>query len=296
MLRAQILNAAFDAWTLQQTVNEVIEHVRKGKRGWLCTVNVAVLIMMRNDPFLQSFVDRAAFVVADGQPLVWVAPIFGTALPSRVTEIDLLYALSECARRENLSVGLLGGTRRIAHAVAERLEKMYPDLRIAYIDDGYFSKSEAAQRAEAIRIAGIDILFVGMSVPRQEQFIDSQWSRLGTRVAVGIGGSFDVLAGLRMRAPQILQLSGMEWVFRLAQEPRRLWKRYLVTNSTFLYLVSGQVAQNLCTHRKRETLFMSSTPSGFSAREQERNLPLARGDLCFSSSRCLTSVIRSRRA
>jgi N-acetylglucosaminyldiphosphoundecaprenol N-acetyl-beta-D-mannosaminyltransferase len=241
--RARILNADFDRLTLDQSVNVIVEHLRAGERGWLCTVNVAVLMMMREDPFLQSFVDRAAFVVADGQPLIWVAPIFGASLPARVTGVDLVYALSRRAAREQLSVGLLGATARIVDAVGERLTEMYPELRICYTGDGYFSEHEAAGRAEEIRAAGTDILFVGMGVPRQEQFIDQQWGRLGTKLAIGVGGSFDVLAGLRVRAPEILQRSGMEWAFRLAQEPRRLWRRYLVTNSRFIYLIGQRLAQ-----------------------------------------------------
>lgn len=241
MDRARILNADFHAMTLEQSVDEIARHLRAGKTGWLCTVNVAILIMMRSDPFLQSFVDRAAFVVADGQPLVWVAPVFGTSLPSRVAGVDLLYALSRRAAREKLSVGLLGASRRVVEAVGERLLEMYPALRMSYVGDGYFSADEAPERARAIREAGTDILFVGMGVPRQEQFIDRHWSELGVKLAIGVGGSFDVLAGLRVRAPEILQRSGMEWAFRLAQEPRRLWKRYLVTNSSFVYLVGRQL-------------------------------------------------------
>lgn len=241
--RARILNADFDRLTLEQSVDRIISHVHRGERGWLCTVNVAILIMMRQDPFLQSFVDRAAFVVADGQPLVWVAPIFGAELPARVAGVDLVYALSRRAAREQMSVGLVGATRRIVDAVAERLAELYPELRISYVGDGYFSDDDAPARAEQIRAAGTDILFVGMGVPRQEQFIDRQWDALGCKLAIGVGGSFDVLAGLRVRAPDIIQRSGMEWAFRLAQEPRRLWKRYLLTNSWFLYLVGRQLVR-----------------------------------------------------
>jgi N-acetylglucosaminyldiphosphoundecaprenol N-acetyl-beta-D-mannosaminyltransferase len=243
MDRARILNADFHATTLEQCVDDVARHLREGKTGWLCTVNVAILIMMRSDPFLQSFVDRAAFVVADGQPLVWVAPVFGTSLPSRVAGVDLIYALSRRAAREKLSIGLIGAKRRIVEAVGERLGEMYPALRVAYVGDGYFSEDEAPARARAIREARTDVLFVGMGVPRQEQFIDRHWHELGVKLAIGVGGSFDVLAGLRVRAPEILQRSGMEWAFRLAQEPRRLWKRYLVTNSSFVWLVGRQLVR-----------------------------------------------------
>lgn len=242
--RARILNADFDRVTLDESVERVMKHLRAGERGWLCTVNVAILMMMRADGWLQSFVDRAAFVVADGQPLVWFAPTFGQRLPARVAGVDLVYALSRRAEAEGFRVGLIGARREIVEAVAERLVELYPELPLVYVGDGYFGADDAPARADAIAAAGVDLLFVGMGVPRQEQFIDEQWSRLGVRLAIGVGGSFDVLAGLRARAPWIVQKAGLEWAFRLAQEPRRLWKRYLETNSQFLWLVGRQVWKN----------------------------------------------------
>lgn len=244
--RVRILNSEFDRISLQETVDEVAAHVRSGRRGWLCTVNVAILMMMRQDPWLQSFVDRATFVVADGQPLVWFGPTFGAKpLPSRVAGIDLVYALSRQAQYEGFRVGLLGATRSVVETVAQRLRELYPKLRITYVDDGYFAHEDSSARAHAIREAGVDILFVGMGVPRQERFVDEQWERMCVSMAIGVGGSFDVLAGLRARAPELLQRTSMEWAFRLVQEPRRLWKRYLVTNSQFLWLLGQQLAKKI---------------------------------------------------
>lgn len=244
MERARILNGAFDRLTLAETVDRAMALVRAGRSGWLCTVNVAILMMMEADPWLQGFVDRAALVVADGQPLVWVAPSFGTQLPARVAGVDLVYALSRRAQAEGCRIGLLGAHPSVVTEVAQRLVERYPRLQLTYVGDGYFDDAQAPARAEAIRAAGVDILFVAMGVPRQERFIDEQWQRLGVRLAIGVGGSFDVLAGLRARAPQLVQRSGLEWAFRLGQEPRRLWKRYLVTNSRFLWLVGRRLLNN----------------------------------------------------
>jgi N-acetylglucosaminyldiphosphoundecaprenol N-acetyl-beta-D-mannosaminyltransferase len=242
--RTRILNSEFDPLTLEETVEQVIAYVQAGRRGWLCTVNVAILMMMRDDPWLQRFVDRAAFVVADGQPLVSFATTFGAALPARVAGIDLVYALSRRAQSEGLRVGLMGAKRSIVDKVAARLSALYPRLAIPYVDDGYFGPDQAPARADAIHEAGVDLLFVGMGVPRQEQFVDEQWERLHVGMAIGVGGSFDVMAGVRARAPELLQRTSMEWAFRLAQEPRRLWKRYLVTNSQFLWLLGRQLVKN----------------------------------------------------
>lgn len=236
MRRIRFLNAYFDPLTLPQTVDAVFKLIGSGHRGWLCTVNVAILIMMRTDARLQSFVDRAALVVADGQPLVWCAPWFGQPLPERVTGVDLVEALCERAAHEGSRVYLLGATAEIVATVAQRLCGRHPNLQIEYAD-GYFAKEDAPARAERIRASGAKILFVGMGVPRQENFLEEQWERLGVDMAIGVGGSFDVLAGLRSRAPIWVQKIGMEWLFRLIQEPRRLFMRYLATNSSFVWLL-----------------------------------------------------------
>ncbi len=244
MQRVRFLNGQFDPLTLPQTVDAIFRLLGAGQRGWLCTVNVAILMMMRADVRLQKFVDRAALVVADGQPLIWCAPWLGQSLPERVTGVDLVNALCERAAREGKRVYLLGATEEIVSKVAQRLRERCANLHVEYAD-GYFTKDEAPARADHIRASGADMLFVGMGVPRQENFLEETWHRLGVGMAIGVGGSFDVLAGLRARAPTWVQKIGMEWLFRLIQEPRRLFTRYLVTNSQFGWLV-------LCALVKRD--------------------------------------------
>jgi len=236
MQRIRFLNATLDPLTLAQTVEAVFRLLASGHRGWLCTINVAILIMMRTDTRLQTFVDHAALVVADGQPLVWSSPWLGQSLPERVTGVDLVDALCEQAAIEGKRVYLLGATKEIVAKVAQNLRERHAHLQIEYAD-GYFTKDEAQTRADHIRTSGTDILFVGMGVPRQEYFLEEQWERLNVGMAIGVGGSFDVLSGLRSRAPLWVQHIGMEWLFRLIQEPRRLFMRYLITNSRFVWLL-----------------------------------------------------------
>jgi N-acetylglucosaminyldiphosphoundecaprenol N-acetyl-beta-D-mannosaminyltransferase len=243
MERVRFLNSDYDPLTLAQTVDGVFRHIETGPRGWLCTVNVSILMMMRSDQRLQSFVDRAALVVADGQPIVWCAPWFGLSLPERVTGVDLVDAICERAARTGKRIYLLGATTEIVTKLAQRLRERHPTLSVDFAD-GYFTKDEATERADRIRAAAADILFVGMGVPRQEIFIEEQWDRLGVGMAIGVGGSFDVLAGLRARAPEWVQKLGMEWFYRLVQEPRRLFVRYLVTNSQFVWLVFSNLFKN----------------------------------------------------
>jgi N-acetylglucosaminyldiphosphoundecaprenol N-acetyl-beta-D-mannosaminyltransferase len=236
MQRVRFLNGQFDPLTLPQTVDAIFSLLDTGRRGWLCTVNVAILMMMRADVRLQNFVDRAALVVADGQPLIWCAPWLDQTLPERVAGVELVEAICERAARQRKRVYLLGATDMVVRTLAQRLREQYADLHVEY-SDGYFTPDDAPVRAERVRASGADILFVGMGVPRQEYFLEEQWERLGVGMAIGVGGSFDVLAGTRARAPGWMQKTGLEWLFRLIQEPRRLFVRYLVTNTRFVWLV-----------------------------------------------------------
>ena len=234
--RIKLLNGEFDPLTLDGTVSEIFRMIEQRRSGWIATVNVAILMMMRDSEFLQSFADRAALVVADGQPLVWLSKLWGRPLPERVAGVEMVDAVCARAAQSGHGVYLLGATDAVIQEVTSRLRRRYPRLRIA-CSDGYFNTDQAAQRVADIRAKQTDILFVGMGVPRQETFIESNLAALGVGAAIGVGGSFDVLSSLRKRAPAWVQGIGMEWMFRLLQEPRRLFARYMVTNARFVGLV-----------------------------------------------------------
>lgn len=236
--RVSLLNGRFDPLTMDETIDRVAALLESDQRSWLCTVNVAILMMMREDPELHRFVERATICVADGQPLVWLSRLKRTPLPERVAGIELIEAVAARAEQKDWGLYLLGATPEAVNRAAEALARRHPALRLCGIDDGYFSGAQAGDRARAVRESGADILFVAMGVPYQEQFISQNWGALGVRVAIPVGGSFDVLAGLRRRAPVWIQRLGLEWAFRVGQEPRRLWKRYLVTNMQFLWLAA----------------------------------------------------------
>jgi N-acetylglucosaminyldiphosphoundecaprenol N-acetyl-beta-D-mannosaminyltransferase len=176
--------------------------------------------------------------VADGQPLIWASHLTKQPLPERVTGIDLIDELCARAARESIGVYFLGASDKIVRATADVLRSRHPGLDVRGCADGYFGSDEAPARARAVAASGAELLFVAMGVPRQEYFIEEQWEHLGARVVIGVGGSFDVIAGLRKRAPVFIQRAGLEWAYRVAQEPRRLFKRYLITNSQFIGLMS----------------------------------------------------------
>jgi N-acetylglucosaminyldiphosphoundecaprenol N-acetyl-beta-D-mannosaminyltransferase len=230
------LNARFHRLTLAECVDTIYRMCDSGSRGWVSTVNVAILMTMRRDARLQGFVDKAALVVADGKPIVWCSRLFGSPLPERVAGIDLIDALCERAATEGRRVYLLGARREAVERAAERLQDRHPGLSIDW-SDGYFSIDETQFRVRQINDCNAAILLVGMGVPRQEQFIEENWAALRVGVAIAVGGSFDVIAAVRKRAPMWVQKIGMEWFFRLAQEPRRLFVRYLTTNIQFALVV-----------------------------------------------------------
>jgi len=233
---ANVLNGRFDALTFDEAVDAIFAALKGRTRGWVCTVNVATLMAMRRDAALQSFVDRALLVVADGQPIVWCARLFGGRLPERVTGIDLIDALCRRAATEGKRIYLLGSTPPLVARAVEALRRRHPGL-VVDGSDGHFPLVESAERADAIASRGVDLLFVGMGTPRQERYIESHWDRLGVRVAMGVGGSLDVLAGARFRARPWMRRAGLEWLVRMVQEPRRLTPRYVATNTRFCLLI-----------------------------------------------------------
>ncbi|MDF5727359.1 MAG: WecB/TagA/CpsF family glycosyltransferase [Rhizonema sp. PD38] len=233
--RIQILNSAFDPMTTEETVEWAVRLIKEGQRGYICTVNVAILMMMSSNPRLAKFVEKASLIVADGQPIVWASRWLKLPLPQRVTGVELIDEIAAKAEREELLIYLLGATSDAIKTAASNLQDKYPKLKICGVANGYFSQAQASERVEAIRQSGAQILFVGMGVPRQEYFLEENWLELGVNLAIGVGGSFEIFAGTKKRAPLWMQEVGLEWLYRLLQEPGRLWKRYLVTNSRFIY-------------------------------------------------------------
>jgi N-acetylglucosaminyldiphosphoundecaprenol N-acetyl-beta-D-mannosaminyltransferase len=250
--RIAILNGRFDPLTMEGAVDAVFEAIGKGERGWLCTVNVATLMTMRGNQRLQAFVDQAKWVVADGQPLVWCSRLFGTPLPERVAGIDLLDALCRRAAEQKKKVYLLGTTAHLLERTRANLRRRHPGLEVDG-SSGYFKREEWPARADAIRASGASLLCVGMGTPRQEFFIAEQWDRLGAAVAIGVGGSFDVIAGARFRAHPWVAKLGLEWTARLVQEPRRLFLRYLLTNTMFCLLVGRTLAARMIRQATTKT-------------------------------------------
>ena len=173
--------------------------------------------------------------------MVWASRILRKPLPERVAGIDLMYGLLERGSRHGYRVYCLGATEEVSQKVADRIGRDYPGVILAGRRNGYFADDEEESIAETIAAASPDILFVAITSPKKENFL-ARWSeKMGVPVCHGVGGSFDVMAGKVQRAPEIWQHLGLEWLYRVKQEPRRLWKRYFVTNILFIRMIAKEI-------------------------------------------------------
>src|SRR4029078_8239084 len=205
------------------------------------SINAGVVCAMRRNRQLLEACQAGDLLLADGMSVVWAVRMAGFAVPERVAGIDLM---SELVKSGGLSVYFLGAQEHVARKVINDCARRYPDLTIAGYRNGYFSEAEHASVVEEIRRRKPDILFVGMPSPFREIFCQRYRDTLNVPVRIGVGGSFDVLAGFVPRAPNILQVTGLEGCWRLFMEPRKLWKRCLFTKTEFVWLATKEILRS----------------------------------------------------
>lgn len=232
----EMLGARMHPWTMEQTVGEIARRLEAGLFTQHVVVNVAKVVNMRSDPALREAVNHCDIINIDGMGVVWGARLLGLDVPERVAGIDLFFRLLRLAEERGEAVFFLGARQAIVDEAVRRLRQRYPRLNIAGWHHGYFWDDEESVVRE-IADSGATMLFVAITPPKKEQFIHRWRDRLGVKFAMGVGGTFDIVAGKTKRAPKWMQRAGLEWLFRVMQEPRRMWKRYLVTNSKFAWLL-----------------------------------------------------------
>lgn len=233
-LRQQLFGIDIDALRLDDVVDRCIVAVDKRRPVTIGVVNAAKIIKLRKDRELAASIINSDLVLADGQSIVWASRLLRRPLPERVPGIDLFERLLGQAASRGDSVFFLGATDDVLARMLDRIARDYPGLTVAGARNGYFPWDAAEQVGRQIQESGAQMLFIGMTSPRKERFLDQFGDLSGAMVRHGVGGSFDVLAGVTRRAPAAWQRLGMEWLYRVMQEPRRLWKRYLVTNTAFI--------------------------------------------------------------
>ena len=240
---ARLFGLPVDALDMAGVLQVCSDSLETRDRTMIGVINAAKVVSSRRDPGLLASLLDCDLLLADGQSVVWASRLLRDPLPERVAGIDIFERLLKMASERNASIYLLGARPDVVRRLERRIVDDYPGLTVAGARDGYFSENEAESVAAEIRGSGADMLFLGMVSPKKENFLRDWGSSLGVPVQHGVGGSFDVLAGVTQRAPEAWQRYGMEWAYRLRQEPRRLWKRYLTTNSAFIALTFKEMAR-----------------------------------------------------
>lgn len=236
MRRIDIFGCPVDLGTTEQTVKLIDERLRRNCFTQHCVLNVAKLVYMRSDPELDASVRECDIINIDGMGVVLGARMLGHDVPERVAGVDLFHELLAMSEQKGYSVFLLGAKDEVVSETARCVQQQYPELKLAGYHHGYFWDDEEAM-VERIRASGAQLLFVAITSPKKENFINKWRDRLGVTFVMGVGGTFDVVAGKVQRAPLWMQRAGLEWFYRVLQEPGRMWKRYLVTNSVFAWLL-----------------------------------------------------------
>jgi N-acetylglucosaminyldiphosphoundecaprenol N-acetyl-beta-D-mannosaminyltransferase len=238
--RQELFGIPIDALTMSEAIARVEAAVRSRSRLRIGVVNAAKIVNMRRDPALRQDVVSSDMILADGASVVWASRVLGRPLPERVAGIDIMTRVLEDGDRRGYRVYCLGATEAVLAAVVARIAIDYPGVVVAGAQDGYFSGQQEQSVADAIRASRADVLFVAMTSPKKENFLGQWGDYVEVPVCHGVGGSFDVLAGKVRRAPALWQRLGLEWLYRVLQEPGRLWKRYLVTNTLFCLMVLAE--------------------------------------------------------
>jgi N-acetylglucosaminyldiphosphoundecaprenol N-acetyl-beta-D-mannosaminyltransferase len=240
--RAKVLGCSIDRLGMEETLARVDDVIASGGYSQHMAINTAKLVSLRDDDRLREIVEGCELVNADGQAVVWASRLLGDPLPERVAGIDLMEELLGLAEQKGYRVYILGAREDVLDQAIARIRERYPALTIAGWRDGYFSREEEPQVCASIRATHPQMVFVAMSTPRKEYFLSERGPELGAEFVMGVGGAVDVIAGLTRRAPISWQRLGLEWLYRLLQEPRRMFRRYAVTNTRFAWMVALALA------------------------------------------------------
>ena len=232
-MRVDLLGCSVDILTMAETVERARRAMREGKRVQHVALNVAKFVNMRTDGVLRADVMGSDIIGIDGMGILLALRLFGVPATERVPGIDLCWEVLRMCAEEGYRPFLLGATTGVLNRAANVIATTFPSIQIAGLRDGYFRPDEEGNIVEQIINSKADCLFIAMPTPRKERFLAAHRDRLGVPFIMGVGGSLDVIAGHVRRAPPIMQTLGLEWLYRVYQEPRRMWWRYAKTNTLF---------------------------------------------------------------
>lgn len=252
-MRTNFLGSPIDLLTFDETIALAIEAMLTRKPTQHVAINVAKLVKMRSDAELRRDVIESHIIGIDGAGIVLGARALGIKVPERVAGIDLMERLLAVCSVQGFRPYFFGSRREVLNRAINNAYRLWPGLVLAGHRDGYFSKEEEAEIVEDIKKSRPDCLFIGIPTPRKERFLHRYRDTLRVPFIMGVGGSFDVLAGHVSRAPQTMQNAGLEWLYRLYQEPKRMWWRYVSTNTVYAGLLGKEFVTQTLRGKTRAT-------------------------------------------
>jgi len=234
--RYKIMNTYVNAINMQQTIDYVEKIIAEGNPTQHVVINASKINLMEDDSKLAQIVNSCPLINADGSSVVWAAKRLGIPLKERVTGCDLFQELVAVSARKGYKIFLFGAKEEVVTKVKKIYETQYPNIQIVGYRNGYFTEADEPEIVKQMQDSGADMMFVAFSSPKKEYWVNKYLNEVNIPFVMGVGGSFDIVAGVTKRAPVLFQKHGMEWLYRFIQEPRRMWKRYIIGNVKFIAL------------------------------------------------------------
>ncbi|MFR7996783.1 MAG: WecB/TagA/CpsF family glycosyltransferase [Blautia sp.] len=230
------MNTYVNVVSMDETIRRVEKIIEKGKPTQHVVINASKVNLMEDDPELRRIVNSCPLINADGASIVWAAKKLGVPLKERVTGCDLFQELVKVASEKGYKIYLFGAKEEVVTKVKAIYEEQYPGIQIVGYRNGYFTEADEPEIVKNMAESGADMMFVAFSSPKKEYWVNKYLEQLNIPFVMGVGGSFDIVAGVTERAPKWFQAHGLEWLYRFIQEPRRMWKRYIIGNAKFVGL------------------------------------------------------------
>lgn len=243
-MRIRLLGCDIDNLTMEETLAKIEGFINSRVPRRHVAINAYKILLAKKDPGLRRIINSCDLIGVDGVPVIWASRILGRPLKERINGTDLMEKLIAKASEKDYRLYFLGAKDKVIRHLVEICRIRYPGMQIAGFRNGYWEQDQEQEVVEAIRKARPDILFVGVSSPKKEIFLKKYSEAMEVPFTMCVGGSFDVVAGLgRRRAPLWMQRNGLEWLFRFIQEPRRMWRRYLIGNTAFVFLILKELVK-----------------------------------------------------
>ena len=235
-MRVKILNTYVNVVSMNETVSLVEKIIKERKPTQHVVISALKVNLMEDDSELRRIINSCPLINADGASIIWAAKRLGIPLKERVTGCDLFQELVKVASVKGYKIYLFGAKEEVVTRVKSIFEQKYPGIQIAGYRNGYFTEADEPEIVKNMSESGADMMFVAFSSPKKEYWVNKYLNQLNIPFVMGVGGSFDIVAGVTERAPVWWQEHGLEWLYRFIQEPRRMWKRYIIGNARFVGL------------------------------------------------------------